>query len=109
VWVACDKKCPAKYKRDTTLPGWTSGSIYAVHLKPKGSTYSGEKEEFVSRTPLPLTDATVGKDGALYFTVGGRGTQSELFRVTYVGKEATEPVDAHDPDGAVSRKLRHQM
>ena len=32
----------------------------------------------------------------LYFITGGRGTQSELFRVTYVGAESTDPNDARD-------------
>ena len=59
---------------------------------PPASTYKGVKEEFLSRTPLPLTDVAVGPDGALYFTIGGRGTQSELFRVTYVGGEPTDVV-----------------
>ena len=59
--------------------------------------------------PLPLTDNAVGPDGALYFTIGGRGTQSELFRVTYVGTESTAPVDAHDAKFADLRKLRHML
>jgi putative heme-binding domain-containing protein len=45
----------------------------------------------------------------LYFTIGGRGTQSELFRVTYVGKEATAPVEVHDPRNADLRALRHKI
>ena len=78
-------KFPAKYQKALYLCDWTFGTIYALHLEPHGSTYKAVKEEFLSRTPLPLTDAAVGPDGALYFTIGGRGTQSELFRVTYVG------------------------
>ena len=34
----------------------------------------------------------------MYFTIGGRGTGSELFRVTYTGKESTEKVDAKTAD-----------
>ena len=63
----------------------------------------------MSRTPLPLTDAVVGKDGALYFTVGGRGTQSELFRVVYTGDEKTDPVDAKNEEGRDLRALRRQL
>ena len=80
--------------------------MYAIHLEPDGASYRGTKEEFVSRTPLPLTDMTVGRDGAIYFTVGGRGGQSELYRVTYRGLEPTDQVDAHDEAGADERKLR---
>jgi putative heme-binding domain-containing protein len=102
-------KFPAKYQKALYILDWTFGTIYAIHLKPQGSTYVGEKEEFLSRTPLPLTDATVGHDGALYFTTGGRGTQSELFRVTYVGKESTAAVDARDMQFAENRELRRKL
>ena len=87
---------PAKYQKALFICDWTFGTMYAIHMAPHGSSYRATKEEFVSRTPLPLTDCTVGKDGALYFTIGGRGAQSELFRVTYVGKEDVSPVDATD-------------
>ncbi len=66
---------------------WTFGTMYAIHIQPHGASYTATKEEFLSRTPLPLTDNAVGPDGAMYFTVGGRGTQSELYRVRYIGKE----------------------
>lgn len=102
-------KFPAKYQKALYLLDWTFGTIYAVHLEPDGSTYKGVKEEFLARTPLPLTDAAVGPDGALYFAVGGRGTQSELFRVTYVGTEPTAPVDGHEARGAELRTLRRQL
>jgi hypothetical protein len=74
-------KFPAKYQKAFFVCDWTFGTMYAIHLTPDGSTYKGEKEEFVSRTPLPLTDMTIGQDGALYFAVGGRGGQRELYRV----------------------------
>ncbi len=87
-------KFPAKYQKALFICDWTYGTMHAIHIEPSGSSYKATKEEFVSRTPLPLTDCTVGKDGAFYFTIGGRGAQSELFRVTYVGKDDTKPVDA---------------
>ena len=102
-------KFPAKYQKALYICDWTFGTMYAVHIEPDGSSYKSTVEEFVSRTPLPLTDCDVGPDGALYFTVGGRGTQSELFRVTYVGKESTAPADTHDTAGADDRKLRRQL
>lgn len=100
---------PAKYQKALYILDWTFGTMYAVHTEPQGASYAATKEEFVSRTPLPLTDAAVGPDGALYFTVGGRGTQSELYRVTYVGKESTAPVDARDEKLAELRELRHKL
>jgi putative heme-binding domain-containing protein len=100
---------PAKYQKALYLLDWTFGTIYAVHLDSEGSSYKGVKEEFLSRTPLPLTDAAVGPDGALYFTIGGRGTQSELFRVTYTGSEPSNPIEAHDPRNSEQRALRHKL
>ena len=102
-------KFPARYQKALYILDWTFGTIYALHTEPDGAGYKAVKEEFLSRTPLPLTDAVVGRDGALYFTVGGRGTQSELFRVTYVGQESTAPVDVHDPRQADLRALRHKI
>ena len=89
-------KFPAKYQKALFICDWTYGTMHAIHIEPSGSSYKATKEEFVSRTPLPLTDCTVGKDGAFYFTIGGRGAQSELFRVTYVGKEDVSTVDTRD-------------
>lgn len=58
---------------------------------------------------MPLTDVVAGKDGALYFSVGGRGAQSELFRVTYVGKESTAPAELKDNEGAKDREMRKNL
>ncbi len=85
-------KFPEKYQRALYLCDWTYGKLYAVHLTPQGATYTGDFEVFVSGKPLPLTDVTINHDGALYFTIGGRKTQSGLYRVTYVGNESTAPI-----------------
>lgn len=102
-------KFPAKYQKALFICDWTFGTMYAIHLEPQGSSYVGVKEEFISRTPLPLTDCTVGADGALYFLIGGRGGQSELFRCTYVGSESTAAVDYKDARNADLRALRAKI
>lgn len=102
-------KFPAKYQKALYICDWTFGTMYAIHISPMGSSYKAVKEEFVSRTPLPLTDVVAGKDGALYFSVGGRGAQSELFRVTYVGKESTAPAELQDKEGANDREIRKKL
>ena len=102
-------KFPAKYQRALYICDWTFGTMYAIHLEPEGSTYKAVKEEFVSRTPLPLTDMTIGQDGAMYFAVGGRGAQSELYRVTYAGSEPTGPANAKSTAHAQQRQLRHDL
>jgi putative heme-binding domain-containing protein len=100
---------PAKYQEALFLCDWSYGKMYAVHLTPEGSAYKAAAEEFLSGSPLPLTDAVINpKDGALYFTIGGRRTQSGLYRVTYIGKESTEPSKGDD-SGAEARALRHRL
>lgn len=103
-------KFPAKYQKALFICDWTFGTMYALHIEPHLGTYKATKEEFLSRTPLPLTDAVVSQaDGAMYFTIGGRGTQSELFRVTYVGTEKTEKVPYTDPKDAGYRAVRAKL
>lgn len=103
-------KFPAKYQHALFILDWTFGTIYAVHLKPEGSSYAGEKQEFISGSPLAVTDVVIGADGAFYFTIGGRGTQSALYRVYYDGSESTAPAPRIDPPAAVrARALRHEL
>lgn len=102
-------KFPAKYQKAIYLCDWTFGTIFAVHLTPQGASYVGTKEAFLGRAPLPLTDAVIGPDGAMYFTVGGRGTQSALYRVTYTGSESTAPVKIEKDSGTELRALRHKL
>lgn len=85
---------PERYQRALFVLDWTFATIYAVHLQADGASYTATTEELVSGSGLPLTDAVVGTDGALYFAVGGRNTDSSIFRVIYHGSEPTEPVAA---------------
>lgn len=99
---------PARYQLAMFACDWTYGTLYAVHFKPDGGTLRGQKEEFVSGKPLPLTDLVVNpRDGALYFAVGGRRTQAALYRVTYVGNEPTAPAKpaAPTPEAKLRREL----
>ena len=100
---------PAKYEQALYALDWSWGKVYAVHLQPQGSSYTATKEEFLTGVPLPVTDAIIHPgDGAMYFTIGGRKVQSGLYRVTYVGDEATEfprPALVHSP----ARQERHAL
>ncbi|MGI9471480.1 MAG: c-type cytochrome, partial [Rubripirellula sp.] len=101
---------PARFQDALFALDWTFGTIYAIHLKPKGAGYEGVSEPFVTGTPLPVTDAIVGADGLLYFTVGGRGAQSALYRVRYVGEESSDPVGTPlSKEVAQARFLRTQL
>jgi putative heme-binding domain-containing protein len=97
-------KFPAKYQQALYINDWTYGKMYAVHLEPAGASYTATFETFVSGKPLPLTDVCINRDGSMYFTIGGRGTQSGLYRVTYTGTESTAPTQP--PANAASEKAR---
>jgi putative heme-binding domain-containing protein len=85
-------KFPAKYQDALYICDWSYGKMYAVHLSPNGGGYTGVTEEFMSASPLPLTDIEVSKkDGAMYVSVGGRKVQSGLYRVTYTGADSVQP------------------
>jgi putative heme-binding domain-containing protein len=99
-------KFPAKYQEALFVADWSFGKIRAVHLSPSGASYSGEIEEFLSGQPLAVTDLVVNpNDGAMYFAVGGRQSQSALYRLSYVGKESTV-ASAPDTQFRASRALR---
>lgn len=102
-------KYPAKYQKALYLLDWTYSTIYACHLTPDGASYRGEIEDFVFGQPLQVTDAVVGPDGLLYFTAGGRGTKSSLYRVVYEGQEPTAKVDYRDPKNRELREARRQL
>ncbi len=87
-------RIPAEYQRSLFVLDWSFGTIYQVELEAHGASYVGKKTEFLSGTPLPVTDMTIGDDGALYLTTGGRRTDSHLYRITYNGNESTDPVTA---------------
>ncbi len=102
-------KFPKKYQKALFMCDWSYGKLYAVHLEPRGASYTGTFEEFLTASPLPLTDAIINqRDGAMYFLIGGRGVQSGMYRVTYVGSEPTTPTDlktALTKDEALRREL----
>lgn len=82
---------PAKYEEALFISDWSYGRIIAVHLTPNGASYRGDQETFISGRPLNVTDVCVGPDGALWFTTGGRGTQSGLYRVVWKGPADPAP------------------
>ncbi|TWT39443.1 Cytochrome c [Blastopirellula retiformator] len=104
-------KFPAKYQNALYINDWTYGVIYAVQMTPQGATYTANFEKFITGRPLPVTDIVVNpKDGALYFTIGGRRTQSGLYRVTYDGPESTAPVATTEgEEGREARALRREL
>ena len=107
---------PPKYRDALFAMDWSYGRIFAVHLQPQGASYTARPEVFLQGRPLNLTSMAFGRDGAMYFITGGRGTQSGLYRVSYAGNLGTENATAESaPAGpevkaaAAARAVLRQM
>ena len=107
-------KFPSKYQNSLFAFDWSFGIIYAIHLNPKGASYEAKAEEFLSGSPLPLTDGVIGPDGALYFLTGGRRLESDLYRVYYEKTDSDDVANAQSnqttsPDINEANKLRREL
>jgi putative heme-binding domain-containing protein len=105
---------PKKYRTAFFMLDWTYGRIFAAHLIPDGASYDATLETVLHGTPLNLTALDFGKDGAMYFITGGRGTESGLYRLSYVGPRLHEPRPTHEErlaekDAQAARRLRHDL
>lgn len=108
VFAGRGARFPQKYQKAIYAFDWSFGIMYAVHLQPKGSSYNATAEEFISGSPLPLTDGMVGPDGAVYFLTGGRRLESDLYRVTYTGNESTA-ASTQAPTVTAEHKIRTDL
>ncbi len=104
-------KFPKKYQDALFICDWSYGNIHAVHLSEDGSSYGGTYETFATAAPLPVTDIVVHPvDGLLYFTIGGRRTQSGLYRIRYTGDlDAANDSVAEEAGARQLRELRHKL
>jgi len=85
-------KFPAAYQRTFFACDWTFATLYAIHLTPEGGGWKARKEVFAAGRPFSVTDVVIRpQDGHMYVTIGGRGGQSALYRITYQGTESTAP------------------
>ncbi len=106
---------PEYYKNALLIADWSYGKIHAVHMKPNGSSYTATFETFASGQPMAVTDMLVRpQDGALYFAVGGRRSESALYRIVYDGKMRPAPEDiavseAELSAGKKARAVRHEL
>jgi putative heme-binding domain-containing protein len=94
---------PEKYRGAFFMADWSLGIIYAVILERDGATYKAkEVERFCTGNPMNVTDLEVGPDGAIYFTLGGRGTQGGVYRIVYPEGASKSPA-GNQPLAAWSR------
>lgn len=100
---------PEKYRASLFAFDWSFGIIYSMTLTPKGGTYEAKAEEFISGSPLPLTDGVIGPDGAMYFMTGGRRLESDLYRVYYDGEVEQSGETLTMADLPAEAKLRREL
>ena len=91
VFFGYGAKFPAPDHDALFICDWSYGRIIAVRMKPHGASYTATQKNFITGRPLNVTDGTIGPDGALWFTTGGRGTQSGLYRVTHSTPTIPQP------------------
>ena len=101
-------KFPAAYQRAFFACDWTFATLYAIHLTPEGGGWKARKEVFAAGRPFSVTDAVIRpQDGHMYVTIGGRGGQAALYRITYQGAETTAPAAWFD--ATPEQKLRREL
>ena len=93
------------YRHDAFGPGyrgavfvadWTFGRVLAVFPSSEPGGVTREPVEFLTGTGLAgfaPTDLSVGPDGDLFVSVGGRGTRGGVYRVSRAGGEVREARD----------------
>lgn len=106
---------PERYRHGVFSLCWTFGRIYFFPLEPDGSTFKGTAETFVKTVGdvgFAPTAMAVGPDGALYVSIGGRGTRGSVFRIAYKAKAKAAPTDdlhavleADEPTSSWSRAI----
>jgi hypothetical protein len=98
-------KWPQRYRQALYAMDWAYGKLFAIHLKPSMSSYTGEKEEFASGKPFNLTDLEFVR-GEMFCITGGRGTQSGLYRIRYVGPTEKEQLVENRAEQTARRNRR---
>lgn len=107
-------KFPTKYQNALFACDWSYGRMFCIHLTPNGASYSAQAEPFLSAQGLPIADVAVSPtDGDLYFLTGGRGTQSAIYRVTYLAKDSLRDeaiaVSSEPTEHSLLRELRESL
>src|SRR5262249_33092610 len=81
------KQFPERYRGGVFLGEWTFGRIYYAALTPAGSSYTANVETFVEAVGdegfAPTGMAVPPQTGALFVSIGGRGTRGAVYRIRY--------------------------
>ncbi|MCC6783627.1 MAG: c-type cytochrome [Planctomycetes bacterium] len=106
---AYQARFPRAYRDKLFLCDWTFGTVYTVDLIESGSSYEGKASVFLHGQPLNIAAMRFGPDGHMYFLVGGRNTDSKLYRIRWVGAAIDEtPIPARTRNQTL-RDLRRSL
>lgn len=98
-------KYPLRYQNALFAADWSMGRILVVQLKEAEGTYRGRSEVFLEGRPLNVTDLSVGPDGWMYFSTGGRDTEGGIYRIVWEG----DAPPRSQPDGVAQAILEPQL
>jgi putative heme-binding domain-containing protein len=94
---------PQKYRGALFAGDWSLGIIWAFRFQRQGASYRGTAERFCEGAPMNVTDVAIGPEGALYFTMGGRGSQGGVFRILYTKDAGQGDLELPQPLSAWGR------
>ncbi len=98
---------PKEYRGSFFMCDWSIGTIWVVRMMREGASYQGTAEKFCLGSPMPVSDCAVGPDGALYFTLGGRGTAGSVHRIVFAGaRDGAGPEKSPQPLAPWSERRR---
>lgn len=99
---------PPPYDQLLFAGDWSFGRLFAVHVVPRGASYSMHPQTFMRGRPLNVVDIEFAANGMMYVLTGGYGTRSTLYQVRYNGPSSTRaPLSTQQRDRAkYSTKMR---
>lgn len=96
---------PSRYQDSLFMLDWTFGRVLTMTLEEQAGGWKGSPAIFAKaggNFGFAPTDLEVGPDGALFVSVGGRGTRGSVFRIV---SELNAPVSARRPGRDDASKL----
>lgn len=100
-----DSDFPTAYRDAMFVSDWAFGRVFAVHIVPRGASYSMHPEVFLRGRPLNVCDIEFVKDDGMYLLTGGYGTQSVLYRIRYTG----QPDVPREKTNQMVQRVRHSQ
>ena len=86
-----ESRFPIAYRDAMFAPDWSFGRVFAVHVIPRGASYSMHPATFLRGRPLNVCDLEFADDGSMYLLTGGHGTRSVLYRVRAISRNVESP------------------